>query len=342
MKKKRIAVCDSEEGFASDFAEYLNHKKKLPFYAEAFTDTERFCACAGKSPPGLLLIGQGDMNEQVESLGVPCVVLLSGEKIQEEAEYKQIYKYQSAESMLHEVMEYYTQSGSTEQYPKSWEKLDVIGVYSPLARCGKTSLALTLGQILGEEREVLYVNMEDYSGFSGLLGLGERRNLSDFFYQLRCQSEQGAALLEGLAVRGGQMDYIPPALSWEDVRSISFSEWLEFFRFVEKETRYETLILDIGNGCREIFRLLELCHIVYVPVLKDWLSQCKLRQFRELMGGFPGNPEEKLKEISLPMAPILQMGQEPWQQLIWGSWGTWVRELLKKENPSRPLSRNTY
>ena len=111
---------------------------------------------------------------------------------------------------------------------------------------------------------------------------------------------------------------------------------------MEKETRYETLILDIGNGCREIFRLLELCRIVYVPVLKDWLSQCKLRQFQGLMEGFPGNPEEKLKEISLPMAPILQMGQEPWQQLIWGSWGTWVRELLKKENPSRPLSRNAY
>ena len=335
MKKKRIAVCDSEAGFAGDFAEYMNHKKKLPFYAEAFTDAERFCACAGKSPPGLLVIGQGDMNEQVEALGVPCVVLLCDEKIQEETEYKQIYKYQSAESMLREVMEYYTQSSSAEQYPRTWKKLDIIGVYSPLSRCGKTSLALTLGQILGEEKEVLYVNMEDYSGFSGLLGVEEGRSLSNFFYQLRCQNGRGEGLLEEMVLRGGQMDYIPPALSWEDVRTISFPEWMEFFRMIERETRYETLILDIGNGCREIFRLLEMCRIVYMPVLKDWLSQCKLQQFQELMERFQGNPEERLLEISLPMAPILQKGQEPWQQLVWGNWGTWVRQLLKKEKVHR-------
>lgn len=330
MKKKRIAVCDSEAGFACDLAEYLNHKKKLPFYAEAFTDTERFCACAGKSPPGLLLISRQDMNEQVEALGVPCVVLLSEEKIQEEAGHKQIYKYQSAESMLREVMEYYTRNIGMEPGTRSLEKLDIIGVYSPLGRCGKTLLSLTLGQILGEEKEVLYVNMEDYSGFPDLMGGKGEKSLSDLFYEIRCRKEGGAGLLDGLVLKGGQMDYISPALSWEDIRAVSFSEWSEFFYMLEKETRYQTLILDIGNGCRELLRILELCRIVYMPVLKDWPSQCKLRQFRRLIESFPGGPEEKLVELFLPAGPILHMGQEPWQQLTWGSWGTWARQLLKE------------
>ena len=51
MKKDMIAVCDSEAGYAGNFAEYLNARKKLPFRAEAFTDSEKLCQYAGKNCP---------------------------------------------------------------------------------------------------------------------------------------------------------------------------------------------------------------------------------------------------------------------------------------------------
>ena len=49
---------------------------------------------------------------------------------------------------------------------------EIIGIFSPLGRCLKTSFALTLGQILAKERAVLYLNMEEYSGFEELMGKG--------------------------------------------------------------------------------------------------------------------------------------------------------------------------
>lgn len=49
LKKDMIAVCDSEAGYAGNFAEYLNARKKLPFRAEAFTDSEKLCQYAGKT-----------------------------------------------------------------------------------------------------------------------------------------------------------------------------------------------------------------------------------------------------------------------------------------------------
>lgn len=45
--------------------------------------------------------------------------------------------------------------------------------------------ALTLGQILAKERAVLYLNMEEYSGFEELMGKGFAHNLSDLLYYVR-------------------------------------------------------------------------------------------------------------------------------------------------------------
>ena len=61
MKKDMIAVCDSEAGYAGNFAEYLNARKKLPFRAEAFTDSEKLCQYAGKNCPKFLLIAEEDL-----------------------------------------------------------------------------------------------------------------------------------------------------------------------------------------------------------------------------------------------------------------------------------------
>ena len=35
----------------------------------------------------------------------------------------------------------------------------IIGVYSPIGRCGKTCLALAIGQILAKEEKVLFVTL---------------------------------------------------------------------------------------------------------------------------------------------------------------------------------------
>ena len=62
---------------------------------------------------------------------------------------------------------------------------EILGVFSPLGRCLKTSFALTLGQILAKDKAVLYLNMEEYSGFEELLGKGFAHNLSDLLYYVQ-------------------------------------------------------------------------------------------------------------------------------------------------------------
>ena len=46
------------------------------------------------------------------------------------------------------------------------DDVEVIGVYSPIGRSGKTTFAITLGQVLAKEKETLYINMEEFSALS--------------------------------------------------------------------------------------------------------------------------------------------------------------------------------
>ena len=135
MKKNIIAVCDTEGEYACNFAEYLNSRKKVPFEAEAFTDVEKLCTYAGHNPPEILLIAEGDVDEQIEKLGAENVILLSEEKQQEQEGHKTVYKYQSAESVIQEVMAYYVEHTSPVSDAVNSRKLDMIGIYSPVKPC---------------------------------------------------------------------------------------------------------------------------------------------------------------------------------------------------------------
>ena len=327
MKKNTIAVCDSEAGYAGTLAEYLNNRKKLPFHAEAFTDPDKFCQYAGINHPEFLLIAEENFSSQVQALQIPYTILLSSDREPEHVEQKCIYKYQSAESLIREVMAYCQESVFPDAIYGHKKKIQLIGIYSPLGRCGKTLFALTAGQIWGESRNVLYLNMEDYSGWKDFSEEDTSQNLSALFYHLR----QGKIFppLTGLVHSWGNLDYIPPVSSFEDLRNISYREWTDLFTHLEKESSYQLLVLDIGNGIDQLFSILDLCTQIYMPVLDDWVSKEKLEQFKKIAFSLSDTLGSKIQELRLPFAPCAEKGQDFPKNLLWGKWGTDIRKILE-------------
>lgn len=327
MKKNTIAVCDSEAGYAGTLAEYLNNRKKLPFRAEAFTDPEKFCQYAGINHPEFLLIAEENLNSQIQALQIPHMIVLSSDREPEHTDQNYIYKYQSAESLIREVMTYCQEAILTDTVCGYEKKLRLIGIYSPLGRCGQTLFALTAGQIWGESRNTLYLNMEDYSGWQIFSEQDTWQNLSDLFYCLR----QGKSFppLTDLVHSWGNLDYIAPVSSFEDLRNISGKEWTSLFVHLEKESSYHILVLDIGNGIDQMFSILDQCTQIYMPVLDDWISRQKIEQFKKIAFSFSDTLEMKIQELHLPLAPCTEKGQDFPKNLLWGKWGTDIRKLLE-------------
>ena len=99
-----------------------------------------------------------------------------------------IYKYQASDQLIAEVMNYYAVEAVPAPAAMLKKKVEIIGIYSPVGRSLKTSLALTYGQIRAREHKVLYLNLEEYAGFETLLEEKYEADLADLLYFARLGS----------------------------------------------------------------------------------------------------------------------------------------------------------
>ena len=260
MKKNIFALCDLEVDYAFNFMDYLNQKKNIPFEIQAFTSVQNLIDFGKKNEIELLLISGKAMCREIHELKVGKLIILSeGVHSPGLDQYPSVYKYQSSSDVIREVMACYGEEKTVlpVQFPVLKKTTEVLGVYSPLGRCLKTSFALTLGQILARDRAVLYLNLEEYAGFEELLGHGFSHNLSDLLYYVRQDNQNLAVKMNGMIQTINNLDFIPPVQAPADIIGTSWEDWEKLLQELVMHSSYEVIILDIGNGVEEVFQLLD-------------------------------------------------------------------------------------
>ena len=335
MKRNIFAVCDLEVDYALNFMDYMNRKKNIPFEIQAFTSVENLIAYGKQTHIELLLISGRAMCREVRDLDIGKIIILSeGVHPPELDQYPSVYKYQSSSDVLREVMACYGAEKKTvaDQIAVLKKTTEIIGIFSPLGRCLKTSFALTLGQILAKERAVLYLNMEEYSGFEELFEKEYPYTLSDLLYFVKQGSTGIAVKMNGMAESMGNVDFIPPVQSPEDIRGTSWQDWEHLLQEIILHSSYEMIVLDIGNGIEEVFQMLDMCTTVYTPIKTDKMSRSKLAQFEELLS-VRDYPQILSRMVKLNLPYGQEVLAEPFraEQLVWGTLGDFVRELLGKD-----------
>ena len=335
MKKQIFAVCDLEAEYARNFMDYLNQKKNIPFEIQAFTNVSSFVAYAKENPVELLLISAEAMCREVGELDIGKIVILTeGSKPEELDKYADVYKYQASSDIVREVMACYGAEKAVlpAQMPALKKTTELFGIYSPLGFCGQTSFALALAQILGREKPVLYLNMEEYSGFEELFEKEYPYTLSDLLYFVKQGSTGITVKMNGMAESMGNVDFIPPVQSPEDIRGTSWQDWEHLLQEIILHSSYEMIVLDIGNGIEEVFQMLDMCTTVYTPIKTDKMSRSKLAQFEELLS-VRDYPQILSRMVKLNLPYGQEVLAEPFraEQLVWGTLGDFVRELLGKD-----------
>lgn len=333
MKKSIFAVCDLETSYVRSLAEYMNDRKHTSFEVQAFTSLESLETFAAENHIELLLISTEAMCDQVREMDVERVIILSdGEPMAKLYQEPSVYKYQPSDHLIAEVMGFYAQtSPQLAPGPLPEPQVELIGVYSPLGRVGKTLFALALGQILGETRKVLYLNLEEFNGFETIFGQRYAADLSDLLYFARQKEGNLIYKLNGMICSLGRMDYIPPAFSPGDLRDVRYEEWMEFLTQIGVWGDYHIIILDLGNQIEDVFQLMRRCERVYVPVLEDGISRAKLLQFEKNLSALEcGDVMEKITRLHLPQVPeeIFARPEELLEELTEGRMGQYVRDLL--------------
>ena len=231
--------------------------------------------------------------------------------------------------------EYKRDSPAGAEYAE-YEPLRVSAVYSPIGRCGKTCFAVALGEALSLRHRVLYLNMEEYSGFAAVNTGGREyhspADLSDLLYFSRQSDGNLIYKLSSMVRTWNNLDYIEPAFSSGDLKEAGAGEWSRLLGMLLDLGEYDRIVLDLGSQSGDALQLLRICDQIYVPVLDDLFSRAKLRQFLsnlEAMGA--SDLTKRMMKLHLPVWQEENMTGDFPRQLLRGKYMQYARRLIMRE-----------
>lgn len=332
LAKRIMAVYDVDPFYAERFAEFVNRRDQVPFSVVAFTALERLRVYGTDHKIELLLINSSVSPEEIRKIGAARVISLAdGEGTALEESYPSVYKYQSADSIMREVMACYSADCEESGLAMTSKASRVIGIYSPVNRCLKTSLALTMGQLLSRDARVLYMNLEDCSGLGRLIGEEYGGGLSDLLYYYS-QDSFSWMRLGSVIYTWGDLDYVPPVKYPEDLSQITSQEMAGLLSRISRESTYEIIILDLGQFGKKAVEVLDLCDVIYMPVKEDCISVAKVEEFEEYLTASGHEPlKKRILKLKLPYHCDFGRRDGYLEQLLWGELGDYTRQLLRKQ-----------
>lgn len=285
MDVKVLAICDAEKQYAVKLMEAFCGKKQFGFQVHAFSEVEQLEQFSRKAQIEILLISGRDMSEKVSHMNIGKILLLSdGDVYEDFSDYESIYKYQSAEHIMKEILCHYAEYArpvSGMFYGK--KEFEVHGVYSPIGRCGKSVLARALAAAFGKKKKTLLLDLQSFSAREEQLGEEELWDLADMVYFLRQGKKTFLYKLNSIVRNEGVYDSILPMKVPADLRSVTVAEWSELLEKLALDSDYNVVVIDFGQDVSGIFQLLSQCTKIYMPILSDVEAKRKLENFEWIL-----------------------------------------------------------
>lgn len=321
MKKNILAICGHEKAYTKRLFSFVHKEYGERFDVLLFTKEEVLENFSQNNVIFAAVIDEGfDCSN--------CKNIENRFFLSEEREEEKIYRYQSCNEILKEVMAVCAAGKVKEELPFTGEKT-LIGVYTPVKRTFQTTFALTLGQILAKENKVLYLNFEWYSGFQSLCVGGSKTDLVDLIYFSECNPENLGMHIEGIKERIGKLDYISPVASMMKFYEIGKEKWEKLINNLLEKTDYEFIILDLSEAVNGLFDVLRKCNRIYTITDDDRTAIAKIAQYEDMIrDSVYEEIIRKTKNIIIPkfreIPPSLEM--LPFSELA-----DYIKELISKE-----------
>lgn len=339
MGRITVAICDANEDYRERFAAYLVEHKAETYRVYAFSEAAHFLKAMERQSFDAAVLGQGfaEVQTEVRQRQIPFVLLEETESagMQGDTDSRtgkmcvSVFRYQPIEAILHEVQVLTcTESEISERLRRRGTRLECIGVYSPMGHEMQMPFTLVLAEMLAQTRKVLYVNLMRYSGFAQLLGVTEQYDLGDLVLRLRNQRLQVEAFRKCVYEREG-VDYIPPFRNPENLDDFTEEDFRAFLCFLEKETDFDVVVFDFGDGACRLSELLSECTSVYCPVKMGFFYECRTKQFLEFLERAEKKElQDLLQIINLPFSAKQIRGGDVCKQLLWSTFGDYVRSSI--------------
>lgn len=326
MKKRIFVIVNDDKRYTQLLYEFLYAKFPEPMQLLIFSEVASLKKYAVYHEIEIALVAQHMYGRAVKNMDIKhCYILQEKEKI---SNRKNIYKYQSREAILKDILKYYSVSANGDISP-SKKEMQIIGMYSPVGRSGQTTFALLLGKLLAQKKRVLYINLEPFSGLNSYLNISSKSDLSDLLYYLNYEEEKFVYKLANMIEYFGNVEFIPPTGSFLDLHTITIEEWKKLIGIIRDRTEYEYLILDLSESISGLLGVLRMCNRVYSLVKEDSMAQNKISQYEKLLVNL--EYEDLLKKEKRIITPEFKVMNIYPEELAYSQMGKYVKQIMEED-----------
>lgn len=201
----------------------------------------------------------------------------------------EIYKYQSGENILREIMTVYGRHDVLNEN-RNDELSELFLVYSPIGRSGKTTFAKSLTKSLQKDLRPLYITLEEVSDSDAESDdntcPGTLSEALYFYNEGNLTKER----IHDLIHHSEGIDHILPVRTPEDLTALSPKELKDFIEHIRTVSDMDAIILDTDSILSRIEILFPYATRIFMPVTDDPRS-CKKLSLLESYLNKTQNPE---------------------------------------------------
>ncbi len=278
--KHTLVICDKDKQYAYKIAGYINNKPGFPFEVRVPDSLDEIVNKKTSMNIDLFLVDEDVAEEFRAYVPGTDTIYLSGNSLKREGFKDMIYKYQSVDGMIKEILLYASSRDDLKNLISRKSQMKIIGLFSPIGRSGQTGLGLAVGQLLSRDHRTLFISMDCYGSISEEnVNIPWSGDLSDLLYSVNNDSKDIATLIGGASGSLGSLDIMPPMDRHNDLISITFDEWKSFLRHIEDHTDYDFVILDLSKAIQGLTEMIALCSKLIVTVTDEENNRKRLNSF---------------------------------------------------------------
>ncbi len=332
--RKTCVIFDVDEVYSYRLMSYLKSVSAIPYELLVFTKRQALEEYFATNEAEVLITNDDKVLELASKWKISKILKLSEEQtamaVCESTEYHPIFKYQSTDNIVKEVVHYCLEQPEYLSRGKRGKTGGhIIGIYSPAGRCYKTTFSLALSNALAKKGTVLYVNLEEYSGLTESILTREKGSLSEIMYMYRRGYGGISSRIQSMTGRIGKFDYLPPVEYPEDVVDVLPEEWITFIEFLFGNMDYDYLVVDIGNLVKKAWNFFEMMDVVFIPQPEDVMSANKLREFITVINNMGrGLLMENVVYVQIPVVPELSGKELSIEKIEWSAVGSFARKVV--------------
>lgn len=260
-----IVLYDSDVFYAKRFMEYFKKKKDYNFIISVLTNKDSLDEFLQTHTVEILIVGDQIKPEDILANNIKYIYQLTDpSKTVINADYTEINKYQSAQSVMQEIMkDYYSkEKDSLVMTPSSTVK--IISILDPKPAFEILAFAWAVSSLISEQKKALVVILDPLP--VQILSVIDNTStaLTEFIYYLK-EYPHIIMKMKNQARLIGDLSYLSGISHGTDILSLNRADINKWVKELRVNSDYQTVIFYLGGYTEAMLELPGLSDLIIIP-----------------------------------------------------------------------------